>query len=108
MEEDNVQRGKRTESAERGQALLAAGFRGRLARGWGESSDFAGEGCRRGDDLELSAQAVTRLPTFSPEITRRILPGWLRLKMIIGRLLSLQRLTAVVSITFNPSRRISM
>jgi len=53
-------------------------------------------------------QAVTSEPTFSPKTTRRIFPGSFILKMIMGRLLSLQRLTAVVSITFNPNRRISM
>ncbi len=53
-------------------------------------------------------QAVTSDPTFSPSITRRMLPGWFMLKMIIGRLLSLHRLTAVRSITFSPCFRISM
>ncbi len=52
--------------------------------------------------------AVTSDPTFSPSTTRRIFPGWFMLKMIIGRLLSLHKLTAVRSITFRPSCRISM
>ena len=62
----------------------------------------------QGSTIRKLLQAVTNEPTFSPEMTRRILPDWFRLKMIIGRLLSLHRLTAVVSITFNPKRRISM
>ncbi len=52
--------------------------------------------------------AVTSDPTFSPSTTRRMFPGWFMLKMIMGRLLSLHRLTAVRSITFSPWRRISM
>ena len=57
---------------------------------------------------ESCIYAVTSDPTFSPSTTRRMFPGWFMLKMIIGRLLSLHRLTAVRSITFSPWRRISM
>src|SRR5579863_7286655 len=52
--------------------------------------------------------AVTSDPTFSPSTTRLIFPGWFMLKIISGRSLSLQRLTAVRSITFRPWRKISM
>jgi hypothetical protein len=62
----------------------------------------------RGSRRDALGQAVTSEPTFSPWITRRMLPGWFMLKMIMGRLLSLHMLTAVASITFNPSFRISM
>ncbi len=61
----------------------------------------------RAESLKL-LYAVTSDPTFSPITTRRIFPGRFMLKMIIGRLLSLHRLTAVRSITFRPWRRISM
>src|SRR6201999_1606616 len=99
VKEDDVQRG---EGAQPGQCrqlwlFLGAGTRRRHAR----------RGFKRGGclfyparyDLSIGTQAVTSEPTFSPQITLRILPGWFILKMIMGRLLSLHRLTAVVSIT---------
>lgn len=62
----------------------------------------------QGSKSKGQSYAVTNDPTFSPITTRRIFPGWFMLKMTMGRLLSLQRLTAVRSITFNPCRRISI
>jgi hypothetical protein len=110
MKENDIQRCKGAQARERGQPLLAGpdqrGFGCCRFSGERPFSRIADRNARYG--LYLTAQAVTREPTFSPEMTRRILPGWLRLKMIIGKLLSLQRLTAVVSITFKPNRRISI
>jgi hypothetical protein len=65
---------------------------------------------KRGNRSSLWAEvyAVTREPSFSPSMTRRMLPRSRMEKMIIGRLLSLQRETAVVSITLRPSLRMSM
>ena len=108
MEENDVQSRKRAQSRQRRKTLLLRLDQDRLAcRSFSRRSGFP-RIRRPGYDVYLCAQAVTSEPTFSPETTRRILPGWFRLKMIIGRLLSLHKLTAVVSITFNPSRRISM
>ena len=107
MKEDDVHRRKRAQPRQRREPLLLCLHRHRPVRP-ARLACLGGGPAQSGYDLNLCAQAVTRLPTFSPDITRRILPGWFRLKMIIGRLLSLHRLTAVVSITFNPSRRISI
>ena len=65
-------------------------------------------GCCQQGRVFRRAQLVTSEPIRSPSITRRMFPVWFMLKMIMGMLLSLQRLTAVISITFNPSRMISM
>jgi len=55
------------------------------------------------DGWELTAlYALTSEPIFSPLSTLRIFPCRFRLKMMMGRLLSLQSEIAVESITFNP------
>ena len=52
--------------------------------------------------------ALTSDPIFSPVTTLRIFPLWLRLKIMIGRLLSLQSEMAVESITLRPFFSTSM
>jgi len=52
--------------------------------------------------------ALTRDPIFSPVNTFLIFPRWLRLKMMMGRLLSFQSEMAVESITFRPRLSTSM
>jgi hypothetical protein len=49
-----------------------------------------------------SLYALTSEPIFSPVTTLRIFPRWFRLKMMMGRLLSLHREMAVESITLRP------
>jgi hypothetical protein len=122
MEEDQIEGGKTADTRE-GRQLGAARSRSRSRSRadqhrtcWGLSLDrlgrsFCGLECgSRGwfRECALGSQAVTREPTFSPLTTRRMFPGRFMLKMIMGKLLSLHRLTAVLSITFRPSRRISI
>ena len=90
-----------------GSVSFLAGFGG-AGTAWGTGAVSTWELALRVDVPMTAIQAVTSEPTFSPEMTRRIFPGWFMLKITIGRLLSLHRLTAVASITFSPSRRISM
>jgi hypothetical protein len=87
-------------------ATAAAGFR-KISAAPGVNNRSKNESASR-QPSSRSRYDVTSEPTFSPSATRRIFPGWFILKMIIGRLLSLHRLTAVRSITFNPCFRISM
>src|SRR5215471_5469105 len=51
---------------------------------------------------EMVIYAETSDPIFSPVKTLRMFPRWFRLKMMMGRLLSLQSEMAVESITFRP------
>src|ERR1700733_15254027 len=120
MEEDQIGGGK-TADARKGRQLGAAGSR---SRSWADQHrtcrglsldrlgrSFCGLECgSRGwfRECALGSQAVTREPTFSPLTTRKMFPGRFMLKMIMGKLLSLHRLTAVLSITLRPSRRISI
>ncbi len=120
MEKDEIEGGKTADARERRQLRSP-----RRGGGWLTSTGPAGA-CAPGPalrgpivlgpevlgetlrDCALGGQAVTREPTFSPLTTRRMFPGRFMLKMIMGKLLSLHRLTAVLSITFRPSRRISI
>jgi hypothetical protein len=63
---------------------------------------------RPSDFIRIRNYALTIDPIFSPVMTRRIFPCSFRLKIMIGRLLSLQRLMAVESITFNPCFKTSI
>ena len=81
-----------------------------------QASEGAGRGDRSAAELLALARsddccgpyAVTREPSFSPSMTRTMLPCSRMQKTIIGRLLSLQSETAVVSMTCRPSLRMSM
>ncbi len=73
MEEDDIQGRKGAQPRQSRQFLLAPSCRSYclcLAR---RTRIVAAS--RRRNDLKLCAQAVTSEPTFSPEMTRRILPG---------------------------------
>lgn len=59
-------------------------------------------------DTCRESQALTSEPIFSPVTTLAMLPRSFRLKMIMGRLLSLQSEMAVESITFSPCFNTSM
>ncbi len=106
MEEDDVAGSKGAKPGQRGQPVLP----------WLACRLSTRRNARRRGVVALGqnwwmtrlVQLVTSDPIRSPSITRRMFPGWFMLKMIMGILLSLQRLTAVMSITFNPSRIISM
>ena len=118
MEKDQIEGGETANAGEGrqlrfprcgGGGLTRTGRAGACGAGIA-GTDLAGT-CSAGEtlrDCALGGQAVTREPTFSPLTTRRMFPGRFMLKMIMGKLLSLHRLTAVLSITFRPSRRISM
>ena len=60
------------------------------------------------EDPWPSFYAQTIEPIFSPIITRRMFPRSFKLKITIGRSLSLHKLMAVESITFSPRFSTSM
>ena len=111
VKKNDIGRGKSAQTGQGGQSVAAGSGGGRGRRrivAGGQQGGLLLPDRVAGCPWNRLGQPVTSEPIFSPAMTRRMLPGPFMLKMIIGMLLSLHRLTAVISITFKPNRIISV